>query len=607
MTIRIEDYAMIGDCETAALVSHNGSIDWLCFPRFDSSACFAALLGNPDNGRWLLTPKGPLLHRSRRYRRDTLILETEYETATGAATVIDFMPLRDGSRDLIRIVAGTRGEVEFEVEFTLRCDYGRSVPWISHADDGALVAIAGPDMLVLRTPVDLKGEDMHTVGTFTVSAGERVPFVLTHAASHLAPPPGRKPFGALEETEAFWRDFTGRCPNVGPWTEDVKRSLITLKALTYMPTGGIVAAATTSLPEHIGGTRNWDYRICWLRDATMTLLAFMKLGYYEEAEAWRNWLLRAVAGDPGQMQIMYGLSGERNLLEWEVPWLEGFQNSKPVRVGNAAAEQFQLDVYGEVADAMTQALRGGLPRHPRTGALAEVIMPYLEKAWREPDEGIWEVRGPRQHFTHSKVMAWVAFDRIATLAAETEGGDELARRWRRAADEIHADVCEKGFDPELNTFVQAYGSKALDASLLHIPMMGFLPPDDPRVIGLVAAIEQHLTVDGLVQRYSTHMTNDGLPPGEGVFIACSFWLADVLNMQGRKEDALRLFERLRGLANDVGLMSEEYDPAARQMLGNFPQAFSHVGLINTALNLASHHGPAEERAKTAEEAVFEAD
>jgi GH15 family glucan-1,4-alpha-glucosidase len=597
LTSRIEDYALIGDCETAAIVSRHGSIDWLCFPRFDSAACFAALLGGTHNGRWLIAPKGEILHSTRRYRQDTLILETDYETPEGAATVIDFMPLRDGSCDLIRIVQGRRGSVTFGSDLTIRFDYGRSVPWITHDEDGALVAIAGPDMLVLRTPVALTGEDMHTVGSFTVSEGESVPFVLTHAASHLDPPRGREPMRALRETEAFWRDFSSRCPGVGPWTEEVKRSLITLKALTYMPTGGIVAAATTSLPEHIGGTRNWDYRICWLRDATMTLLAFMKLGYYGEAEAWRDWLMRAVAGNPEQMQIMYGLSGERNLKEWDVPWLDGFLGSKPVRVGNAAAEQFQLDVYGEVADAMTQALRGGLSPHPRSGALAEVIMPYLEKAWREPDEGIWEVRGPRQHFTHSKVMAWVAFDRLALLAAEEEESKALAQRWRAVADEIHADVCAKGFSAERNSFVQAYGSTALDASLLHIALTGFLPATDPRVLGTVKAIEDHLTVDGLVQRYATHVTDDGLPPGEGVFLACSFWLADVMNMQGRREDALALFERLRGLANDVGLMAEEYDPHSQRMLGNFPQAFSHVGLINTALNLAGDHGPATDRAE----------
>lgn len=595
LTARIEDYAMIGDCETVALVSHHGSIDWLCFPRFDSAACFAALLGAPENGRFCLSPKGEVTSRRRQYRGDTLILETYYETPTGAAKVVDFMPLRDGSRNLVRIVEGLRGAVAFEVDLTIRFDYGRSVPWISHMPDGALVAIGGPDMLVLHTPVVLHGEDKHTVGHFTVREGDSVPFVLTHAASHLTPSAGCDPYETLKATEAFWLEFASHCPDVGPWSGEVKRSLITLKALTYMPTGGIVAAATTSLPEHIGGTRNWDYRICWLRDATMTLLALMKLGYYEEAGAWRNWLLRAVAGDPDQMQIMYGLSGERNLAEWEVPWLDGFLGSKPVRVGNAAAEQLQLDVYGEVADCMAQALRGGLPPHPRTRALAEVIMPHLEKAWRQPDEGIWEVRGPRQHFTHSKVMAWVAFDRASTLAAEAEDGAALARRWRKVANEIHADVCAKGFDPELNSFTQAYGAKALDASLLHIPLTGFLPADDPRVIGTVKAIQERLTVDGLVQRYATHLTDDGLPPGEGVFIACSFWLADVMVMQGRRDEALALFERLCGLANDVGLIAEEYDPVARQMLGNFPQAFSHVGLINTALNLARSHGPAEDR------------
>jgi GH15 family glucan-1,4-alpha-glucosidase len=594
---RIEDYALIGDCETAALVSRRGSVDWLCFPRFDSGACFAALLGTPENGCWRIAPRHAQARAERRYGDGTLVLETDWETPQGGATVIDFMPPRDGAADLVRIVAGRWGRVEFDVNFIARFDYGRSVPWVSHLDDTTLTAVAGPDLLVLRTPVRLHGEDMHTVGSFAVTAGERIPFTLTHLPSHLPPPVPRDPEAALERTRAFWRAFSRRCPEVGPWTAEVKRSLVTLKALTYMPTGGIAAAATTSLPEHVGGPRNWDYRFCWLRDATMTLMAFMKLGYFEEASAWREWLLRSVAGDPSQMQIMYGLAGERRLPEWEVPWLDGFLGSRPVRIGNAAADQFQLDIYGEVADAMMQALRGGLPPHPRTRALSEVILPFLEDAWRRSDEGIWEVRGGRRHFTHSKVMAWVAFDRAAALALSTDGGMEQAVRWRRVADTIHEEVCRLGYDPGLGSFVQHYGSRQLDASLLHIPLVGFLPPTDPRVLGTVDAIERRLVRNGLVLRYDSEETEDGLPPGEGAFLACSFWLADVLVLLGRHEDARRLFERLLGLCNDVGLLSEEYDPEAGRMLGNFPQAFSHIGLINTALNLSRPTSPAEERAE----------
>ncbi|MEZ2128793.1 MULTISPECIES: glycoside hydrolase family 15 protein [unclassified Sinorhizobium] len=596
MQARIEDYALIGDCETAALVSRDGSIDWLCFPRFDSPACFAALLGSDDNGRWLISPSATDYRVTRRYRKDTLILETEFETESGAAIVYDFMPLRDGASDLMRIVEGKRGRVDFDFELIARFDYGRTVPWVTRNDDCTLTAIAGPDMLVLTSAIPLEGEDMRTTGKFSVSAGERLPFTLTHCHSHLSRPTAKDVETALQSTESFWLDFSQRCPDVGVWTDQVKRSLITLKALTYMPTGGIVAAATTSLPEQLGGSRNWDYRYCWLRDATLTLLALMKLGYYDEAGSWRNWLLRAVAGAPAQMQIMYGVAGERNLLEWEPTWLSGYEGSRPVRIGNAAAEQFQLDVYGEVADAMAQALKGGLPGHPRTHALSEVVMTFLEEAWRKPDEGIWEVRGGPQHFTHSKVMAWVAFDRAARLAL-AEGSRKEARHWLRIADDIHEEVCLKGYDPELGSFVQAYGSKTLDASLLQIGLVGFLPPEDPRFTGTVKAIEERLIRDGLVLRYETEEVNDGLPPGEGAFLACSFWLADALTLIGRDEDARKLFERLLSLCNDVGLLSEEYDPIAQRMLGNFPQAFSHVGVINTALNLARRRGPAEERGR----------
>ena len=591
MSVLIEDYAMIGDCETAALVSRAGSIDWLCFPRFDSSACFAALLGTPENGRWSIRPIEKTARISRRYRPDTLILETIFETDSGSAMLIDFMPPRDGASDVVRMVVGTSGQVDFETDFVVRFDYGRTVPWVTREDNGTIRAIAGPHQLLLSSPVQLEGRDLHTAGSFSVKEGDCVPFVLTYGAS-------QKPLNAeelLANTEMYWREFAARCPSVGRWTETVKRSLITLKAMTYLPTGGIVASVTTSLPEFLGGIRNWDYRFCWLRDATLTLQAFMNLGYFEEAQAWRDWLVRAIAGAPDQMQIMYGVTGERHLWEWEVPWLKGYEGSRPVRIGNAAAEQFQLDVYGEVADAMAQARKGGLPPHPRVAALRDVVMPFLEKAWRKPDEGIWEVRGGRQHFTHSKVMAWVAFDRAAKQTGLASDQGKLAERWRQVADEIHADVCRNAFDAELGSFVQAYGSRAMDASLLQIPLVGFLPVDDERVIGTIKAIEQRLLHDGFVLRYRTETIDDGLPSGEGVFLACSFWLADVYVLQGRYDEAQTLFERLLKLQNDVGLLSEEYDPRARRMLGNFPQAFSHVGLINTALNLSRREGPAEDR------------
>ena len=597
MKRRIDDYAIIGDCQTAALVSRDGSIDWLCLPRFDSASVFASLLGSDDDGRWSIAPVDDRFDATRSYRDGTLILETTFRTASGTAVLVDFMPPHDGLSSLVRIVVGLEGSVEFAFDLAMRFDYGRAIPWVNWIDPETMTAIAGPDALVLRSPVELHGEDMHTKGTFHVEAGQQVAFTLAHQSSHLPPFEGTDPEKGLNDTEHFWRDFSDRCPDVGAWTEEVKRSLITLKALTYAPTGGIVAAVTTSLPEVMGGERNWDYRYCWLRDATLTLMAFMELGYYEEADAWRSWLMRAVAGDPAQMQIMYGVAGERHLLEWQVSWLDGFRGSRPVRVGNAAAEQFQIDVYGEVADMLLQARSGGLARHPRSAAIARVIMPFLEKAWRRPDEGIWEVRGDRRHFVHSKVMAWVAFDRSAKMAAETEGGETLSERWRHIADEIHADVIENGFDRDLNSFVQSYGSKALDASLLHIPMTGFLPADDPRVVGTVEAIEKRLMNDGFVLRYDTGETDDGLSGVEGAFLACSFWLADVYILQERHQDAIHLFERLISISNDVGLLAEEYDPHEGEMLGNFPQAFSHVGLIVTALSLARVKGPADERAE----------
>jgi GH15 family glucan-1,4-alpha-glucosidase len=594
MSARIEDYAMIGDCESAALISRGGSIDWLCWPRFDSDACFAALIGTRDNGRWLVAPSDPAARVTRRYRGDTLILETRFETAEGAVTLIDFMPLRDAHCNLVRLVVGERGVVRMRTELVIRFGYGAIVPWVTRLADGALRAIAGPDMLVLHAPVDLHGEALTTVGEFTVTEGQRLPFVLTYCASHRPPPRAPNPQAALAATESFWVDWAAHCDAVEPWRAAIVRSLLTLKALTYAPTGGIIAAPTTSLPEQPGGPRNWDYRYCWVRDATLTLLALMNAGYYGEAEAWREWLLRAVAGSPQQMQIMYGIAGERRLSEWELPWLVGYESSTPVRVGNAAHSQLQLDVYGEVMDALHVARRGGLAASDSGWAVQLALLAHLETIWAEPDEGIWEIRGPRCHFTHSKVMAWVAFDR-AIKSAEQFRLDGPLDRWRTLRDAIHADVCTRGFDRELGSFVQCYGTKQLDASLLLLPSFGFLPPDDPRIRGTIAAIERGLMADGLVRRYDTSRTHDGLPPGEGAFLACSFWLVDAYVMCGRLDDARRLFERLIALRNDVGLLSEEY--LGDRLMGNFPQAFSHVALVNSAFNLTRARKPAEQRAE----------
>jgi GH15 family glucan-1,4-alpha-glucosidase len=595
MALRIEDYALIGDCNTAALVGRDGSIDWLCWPRFDSAACFAALLGTVDNGRWIISPTRPVLRLTRRYRPGTLVLETEFETETGRAAVIDFMPPGDGAH-LVRMVKGLAGRVEIHAEVLIRFNYGATVPWVDRLDDGVISAIAGPERVALRTPVPLFGEDLRTVGDFVVEAGASIPFVLSYGRSIEAPPPALDPYRALARTETFWREWSNRCPEVGPWTETVRRSLITLKALTYAPTGGIVAAATTSLPERLGGVRNWDYRYCWLRDATVTLLALMQLGYHEEAQAWRDWLMRAVAGSPRQMQIMYGVGGERWLPELTVPWLAGYESSAPVRIGNGASEQLQLDVVGEVSDALFQATKAGMQPAPRSRAVRPVILQYMATAWRQPDDGIWEVRGGRQHFVHSKVMAWVAFDRAASeLSARTY--DESPARWRAIADEIHAQICQQGFDRDLNSFVQAYGSKRLDASLLLMPLVGFLPATDPRVQGTLRAIEKKLLIDGeFVLRYESDDHVDGLPAGEGAFLACSFWLVDNYVLQGRDTEARALFERLLSRCNDVGLLAEEVDPLTGRMLGNFPQAYSHVGLINCALNLSRQTGPADNRA-----------
>jgi GH15 family glucan-1,4-alpha-glucosidase len=594
MAGRIEDYAIIGDCETAALVSRTGSIDWLCWPRFDSGACFAALLGKPENGRWLIAPAHPEPRIRRRYRHNTLILETEFETPEGAVTLVDFMPLRGHASDLARIVIGKRGRVEMRMELVLRFYYGMIVPWVTKHEGGALRAVAGPDSVTLTTDVPTHGKDLTTVAEFTVSEGEVVPFVMTYAPSHLPSPQSVNPQKALADTEKFWHEWSNRCAYRGEWGEAVNRSLVTLKALTYRPTGGIVAAATTSLPEQVGGPRNWDYRFCWLRDATLTLLALMDAGYYEEAGAWRDWLMRAAAGSPSQMQIMYGLAGERMLREWELDWLPGYENSKPVRVGNAAHEQLQLDVFGEVMDALHQGRRGGLKRSLDSWGLQQALIKHLSTIWQQPDQGMWEVRGGPQHFTYSKVMAWVAVDRAIKSGEEFRRNGEM-KRWHALRKQIHDEVCEKGFNRELGSFVQAYGSKLLDASLLMIPMVGFLPPDDPRVRGTVAQIEKRLIVDGLVLRYDSSATDDGLPAGEGAFLACSFWLADNYVLMGRRDDARRLFERLLALRNDVGLLSEEYDPKAKRQLGNFPQAFSHVALIDTALNLSRAEHPEQRR------------
>jgi GH15 family glucan-1,4-alpha-glucosidase len=593
MPLRIEDYALIGDLETAALVGRDGSIDWLCLPRFDSGACFAALLGKPEHGRWLLAPSGDVRTVSRRYRPGTLVLETTFETDAGSVLLTDFMPVRTEEPVLVRTVRGLRGQVPLRSEVIFRLDYGSIVPWVRHTRDG-LRAIAGPDALLLQAGVELHGKDMTTVAEFTVSEGQEIPFVLRWNRSYVKPPPGIDPAQSLRETDRWWREWSVRCGYQGPWREQVLRSLITLKALTYAPTGGIVAAATTSLPEQLGGVRNWDYRYCWLRDATFTLFALMGAGYKEEAREWRQWLLRAVAGKPSDLQILYSLDGSRRLDEWEVDWLPGYENSRPVHVGNAASGQFQLDVYGEVLDALYQAHRRGLKSDRDDWQLQRAVLDFLESAWEQPDDGIWEVRGGRREFTHSKMMAWVAFDR-AVKTVEQFGTDGPVERWRKLRDTIHEQVCREGYSSRLGAFVESYGSDRLDASLLMMPLVGFLPAHDPRVQGTVAAIEKHLMHDGFVQRYATDPKVDGLPPGEGAFLPCTFWLADNYALLGREDEGKRLYERLLGLCNDVGLLSEEYDPKAGRLVGNFPQAFTHVGLVNTARNLTHREGPARQR------------
>jgi GH15 family glucan-1,4-alpha-glucosidase len=581
----IESYALLGDMQTAALVSRRGAIDWLAFPRFDSGACFAALLGDESNGTWQLSPAGSPVCTRRRYRGDTMILETEWETETGAVRVIDFMPPRGEAPDVVRIVEGVAGQVQMETTLRVRFDYGSILPWVRRIS-GTLRFTAGPDSLCFTSPIRLKPKDLAHRASFTVSAGDRVPFVLTWQASHLRIPKPVDAEQALRDTESTWTSWVAHCHYDGEWRDAVIRSLAILKALTYAPTGGIVAAATTSLPEAIGGERNWDYRFCWLRDATMTLQALLYAGCTEEAKAWREWLLRAVAGDPRKMQIMYGIAGERRLTEFELPWLSGYAGSTPVRVGNEASGQFQLDVYGELLDALHLDRGSGLSAHDNAWALQRAVLDELEGQWQEPDQSLWEMRGDPRHFVHSKVMAWVGFDR-AVLAVEKYGLTGPVDRWRAARDAIHEEVCQQGFDAERGTFTQSYGSTALDAATLLIPQVGFLAPDDPRVAGTVDAIARELTHDGFVVRYDTSESGDGLRGTEGAFLACTLWLADDLHLVGRDGEARELFERVLDLRNDVGLLSEEWDPQHQRQLGNTPQAFSHVPLVNTARALST--------------------
>jgi GH15 family glucan-1,4-alpha-glucosidase len=590
----IEDYAVIGNCETVALVGRDGSIDWLCSPRFDSAACFAALLGDSRHGRWLTAPIGKVTRTTRRYCGHTLILETTFETADGAVCVVDFMARRDGVSDLLRIVRGVRGTVRMRTELVVRFEYGSVVPWVLRQEDGRLQFTAGPDRLLLDTTVVLCGENLKTVGEFDVKSGQEIGFTLSWTPSFRAAPEPLRAVDSLAQVESFWADWTATFKHTGDWSDAVLRSLLTLKALAHWETGGIIAAGTTSLPEKLCGARNWDYRFCWLRDATFTLYALIGSGFLSEARAWHEWLQRAVGGSPDDLQIMYGVGGERRLVEYTLPWLPGYEGAAPVRIGNLAAGQIQLDVYGEVLDAFYVARRAGLVAEGASWALECALVAHLEMIWDQPDDGIWEVRGERKHFTHSKVMAWVAFDR-AVRSVEEFGLEGPLDHWRGIRETIHDQVCERGFDSAQNSFVQSYGVTALDASLLLIPMVGFLQASDPRVRGTLAAIEHNLIRDGLVLRYRTETGTDGLPPGEGAFLACSFWLADNYVLQGRYDEARALFGRLMSLRNDVGLLAEEYDAFAKRQLGNFPQAFSHLALINTARNLESTAGPAHQR------------
>jgi GH15 family glucan-1,4-alpha-glucosidase len=598
MSNRIEDYAVIGNCETMALVSRGGSIDWLCVPSFDRPACFAALLGDESHGRWLIAPQDAKARVSRRYADKSLILETTFETDDGSVCLVDFMFRRDAVTDLVRLVRGVRGKVAMRTELIVRFEYGSRIPWVTRHDDGRLELVSGPDRLLLDTPVELKGEDMRSVVCFEVSEGDEVPFMLARNLSFRKEPEKLDMTAALNRAREFWTGWSEPFQNDSEWSGIMLRSLITLKGLTHWETGGIVAAATTSLPEKLGGARNWDYRYCWLRDATLTLYALMETGFFEEARRWGQWLMRAAAGSPDQLQIMYGVAGERNLNEYEVPWLPGYEQSVPVRIGNAAASQIQLDVYGELVEAMYVARKHGLKIEGSSWGLEVALIELLEKIWDKPDEGIWEVRGPPQHFTHSKVMAWVAFDR-GIRSAEEFGLDAPLDRWRAIRERIHTDVCQKGYNAEMNSFVQYYGSELLDASLLQIALVGFLPCTDPRVQGTIAAIERTLIQDGFVHRYNTATGTDGLPPGEGVFLACSFWLVDNYVIMDRYDEARALFERLLSLCNDVGLLAEQYDPGTERQVGNFPQAFSHLSLINSARNLTAARGPAMERSSAA--------
>jgi GH15 family glucan-1,4-alpha-glucosidase len=575
---------MIGDCHTAALVSKEGSIDWLCFPHFDSSACFAALLGTSEHGRWSISPVEPIRKLNRRYREGTLILETEFETDSGSVVLVDCMTPGNDVPDLLRLVIGKRGQVAMKLELVIRFDYGSVIPWVTSTERG-INAIAGPDRLSLRTDIPLRGEDLKTVSEFAVNDGQKIAFDLAWYPSHRDEPAERNVEKEIENAERWWHAWSDSCSYQGKWRDAVVRSLITLKGLTYLPTGGIIAAPTTSLPELIGGVRNWDYRFCWVRDASLTLQALMNAGYNDEAREWREWLLRAVAGSPSEMNILYGLRGERRLTELELDWLPGYEDSAPVRIGNAAYSQFQLDIFGEVINILYKSREAGLINPEiKTEGVGRALLHFLETAWERPDDGIWEVRGPRRHFTHSKIMAWLAIDRaVRSIENGWLPGDLV--HWRALRRRIHEQVCAEGFDTGLNSFVQYYGSKHLDASLLMIPLVGFLPAHDARVVGTVKAIEDHLMRDGLVCRYTVDPAVDGIPHGEGQFLACSFWLADNYILQGRRDEAEQLFQRLVDLSNDVGLLSEEYDPVTKRMLGNFPQAFSHVGLVNTAFNL----------------------
>ncbi len=593
---RIEDYAFLSDTQSGALVSRDGCIDWLCLPRFDSAACFAALLGTRENGSWSFTPQGRVRKRARRYRGDTMILETEVTTGEGTLRFIDFMPPRGTNPDVVRIVEGLAGRVKLRMELVIRFDYGSTVPWVRGRYDG-LEAVAGPNALILHTPIPTHGEDLKTVAEFSVAKGERVPFVLTWYASHELPPKEVNAEDALRDTESYWHEWSQRYERSGPWHDAVMRSLITLKGLTYAPTGGIVAAPTTSLPEQIGGSRNWDYRYSWLRDATFTLLALLSVGYQEEAKAWRQWLLRAIAGSASQTQIMYGVHGERRLSEFELPWLNGYENSRPVRIGNAAADQFQLDVFGEVVDAMYHAHRAGIEMANPEWRMLVSLLQFLETKWDKPDSGIWEVRGGPRHFTHSKVMAWVAFDRAVKLVESCScAANDHLERWKKLRDKIHREVCRRAYNKKKKAFTQYYGSDAMDASILILPLVGFLPANDERVVNTIAAVERELFKDGFVLRYRPEEKKiDGLPGNEGVFLPCSFWLADCYHLIGRKKDARILFERLLDLRNDVGLLSEEYDPGKKRLLGNFPQAFTHVGLVNTAEMLSEKSAAASQQ------------